>query len=505
MKILNKTLLAIAMILHIVLPSLGQIYEPMICADTDSIDFGQGSDFILNSSNTLKPLHESNEFIRMLFVFVEFPGDTEYVSGWPIGQPPNYMDSFIDSIVTSSPTPGSITHYFDEMSMSNYNVIGKSIYVMAPFPSEYYVNLGTSPQNRWALYEDIINEIDQEVDLTEYANWNGHVFDPSNAEYVDMIGIIHRYFSTDHRQALGMTFGGGLYNGVAYLGGGTDLTVAGGATKVKRNKGSGFIITTGSSYSFNKQISIHEFGHYLFPNGNNDHINVGTWGIMAGYGSRNSVVNPYERQLLGWVEPQSFELGTQNSLIKLGDYVTTGDLVRIRVPGSINYLYLANHQKVSVFDTPDQTGGKGLYVLEHRDNFPNTLFPKMHAADGRWDWSVPEKVLRPLSWGPHTGTSNDSLPVFKQEDPNPTTGFFDVDRILYDWNGQQESRHIYVYKDPDTNENIWSTLSRGDGKDAFNVDENAFFGPWTNPRPLKPNGDVFSFAFHIENIPSNPA
>ncbi|MFU8861335.1 MAG: hypothetical protein ACNA8K_13035, partial [Cyclonatronaceae bacterium] len=475
---------------------ISQITESFICGTPENYQEGIGLGLLSSSPGfKVKSVHQTGEYYRMLFVFVEFPGDTLVVSDWPSGQPPTYMDAFIDSVKTSNPTPGSLTHYFEEMSISNFNVIGKSIYIIAPQSSEYYANLNTTPDGRrWALYEDIINEIDQIVDLSTYANWNGHTFAPGNATSVDMIGIIHRYFNPDHRSAIELKVSGKLFDGAAYLGDGTSVSVANGSTLVQRGSyGSGFILTRGGSRNVVFRDSIHEFGHYLFG-GNQYHIKRGTWGIMAGYGSRSSAVNPYERQRLGWIDPNAHEIGDLDKNISIGDYVTTGDVIKVKIPSSITerFYYLVNHQKDSVFDTPDKTGGKGLYVLEHRDNFPNTLYPIMHAADGRWNWSVPEKAPNP--W------DGVELPVFKREGPKPTSeGFFDVDRITYNWNGSQESGYIYGYKDPDTNENIWGAHFRGDGKDAFNIGGNAFFGPWSNPRPLTPNDDVFSFAFHIEN------
>ncbi len=433
----------------------------------------------------LKSVHDTGEYLRMLVVFVQFPDDNTPVGDWPVGKPPNYMNNFIDSQIRPNPTQGSITHYFKEMSMGRFNVIGESLYITTPHDAEYYSTLPLrSAQRRYVLYEDIINKINSLINFSEYDNWSGKNWGPDNN--IDMISIVHRHIKDEYKDSLNI-----FYDGIASLGGGHNIQVQNEKLVRRSTWGSGFIVVGDrSGRSRIQTLFIHEFGHYLLG-GNQYHINPGTWGIMAAWGARSSVANPFERHRLEWITIDEFELGDPNVQITLGDYVETGDALRVKVPDTspARYYYLVNHRRKSVFDTPDRTGGKGLFVLEHPDVAPSANFPRMHAADGRWDWSVQDMEDNP--WG------SGQLPVFQREEVNTKDGYFDIDRISWDYNGQSGNQYIYFHTDPITKTTVRFTRQSGDGKDAFNKGYNEVFSPWSNPRPLKPNGDHVDFAFHI--------
>ncbi len=151
----------------------------------------------------------SDGVLKVLVVFVRFSDDNESDPDWPLGQPPNGWDQFIDGTTTENSTNyANLTHYFDVMSIGSYQVIGEAIYLELPYPStDYTNNYGRARANRDALIE-----IDSQVDFSLYDNWervanNTHTPQPDGT--VDMIFMIWRggFFSSD-------------WSGEASLGGG---------------------------------------------------------------------------------------------------------------------------------------------------------------------------------------------------------------------------------------------------------------------------------------------
>ncbi len=117
-----------------------------------------------------------------------------------------------------------------------------------------------------------------------------------------------------------------------------------------------------NGFDYVKNVLVHEFGHHLMG-GNEAHLQPGVWGMIGSYGSRSQMVSSYERHKLGW---KSFIQYDFNPLfpITLNDYLTTGDALRIKIPGTTQYYLLENHQRISVFDNIDNTNdGKGVYTL----------------------------------------------------------------------------------------------------------------------------------------------
>ena len=81
--------------------------------------------------------------LKVLVVFAQFPDDHSSVSGWPDGQPPDMMSTFIDSTTSEQSTNKyNLTNYFNTMSMGKFHVIGKTVYVKAPHDYSYYVSNG---------------------------------------------------------------------------------------------------------------------------------------------------------------------------------------------------------------------------------------------------------------------------------------------------------------------------------------------------------------------------
>ena len=133
--------------------------------------------------------------------------------------------------------------------------------------------------------------------------------------------------------------------------------------------GVGFTQAFGMS-GLNQETFLHEFAHTLY---NSPHYlaanrTVGTYfNLSEGPGMMGNLrtyflANAWERWYNGWVELQTganhansdvqgaASLTATNGEFTLRDYVTTGDVMRIKLPNSSQYLWLENHQFASGID-----------------------------------------------------------------------------------------------------------------------------------------------------------
>ncbi|WP_345111885.1 hypothetical protein [Hymenobacter algoricola] len=127
------------------------------------------------------------------------------------------------------------------------------------------------------------------------------------------------------------------------------------------------------------QLFTHEFAHTLYyaphVNGNNG-VSGDKYYVTTGNSMTTGSINAWERWFLGWAPLQcngvSGDLTDAPALVsggryRLRDFITTGDALRIRLPNTYNpatgtyqYLWLENHQKLSIWDQRQWTqGGAG--------------------------------------------------------------------------------------------------------------------------------------------------
>lgn len=101
----------------------------------------------------------------------------------------------------------------------------------------------------------------------------------------------------------------------------------------------------------------HEFSHnlyssphYMGANGviSNKYTNQFGWGMMSRGNPTFMTANAWERWWLDWFTPATI---TGPGIYTLDDFVTTGEAIRIEIPGSVGqYLWLENHQKLNHWD-----------------------------------------------------------------------------------------------------------------------------------------------------------
>jgi hypothetical protein len=290
-----------------------------------------------------------------------------------------------------------------------------------------------------------------------------------------------------------------VFPGTAWLGGGPDIWVDDSLRRInmywpgspgQQGCGTTSVVNAandgGTLNRPNYRVQIHELAHFFFG-GNNWHNGGGFWAMLKAWASRKntmlqSCVNSMERELLGWIAPDSIYQTTYN--LTLTDYITTGRAVKIKVPGGNphEYFRLEYHLRSSQFDTPEEhdPNAKGLYIIHQIGlGSPEDGFARLLPADGRWTW-VSDEVVYP-SYYPS------GLAVYKRSAVDRVNGYDDSRGVPFTWIGPPPTPNvpnpswIHFHRDHQTNQLIEQTIFRGDGKDAWSLAKNNVFTPWSNP------------------------
>ena len=401
----------------------------------------------------------------MLVIFAQFPDDEWNVSWpeWPKGKAPSYINEFIDSTVSERSNTGNITQYFRVMSLGAFTVIGNCYSVIAPHTRQWY---DENKKGRAFINKDVIEKLNRTVDFKPFDNWHfvkGYSQINRPDSLIDMICVVWRNINNE---ALNLNFTGDFkFTGEASLG--SDLrnvsfkvdngirTVAEGYPGFS-TQGSGLTVAAGyNGHNLVQQYTIHELGHYLFGD-NRYHIQTGVWGIMAGYGSRSQVVNSYERNRLGWISFIQYDKNPSGP-IPLDDYVTTGQALRIAIPGTVpqKYYLIENHQMISRFDNFDRTSeGKGIYVLYQAGKYNIDL--QFYNAEGRADWEFDHFAVHPK-----VGVK---VPVFRKERQDPVPGFFDTQSITFTDPNTKQLRTAPIEAYNENGKDYFEPLFKGRGR-----------------------------------------
>lgn len=248
--------------------------------------------------------------------------------------------------------------------------------------------------------------------------------------------------------------------------------------------GSGITIRRGAGMNypdFLTKLLCHEFGHYLFGFG---HINYS--GIMSSRSESHShFLSSWERERLGYI---GFTTAYQNGFtISLGDYVTTGQVVKVPIQGYNDQFFLVeNHQRLNRYDQITRGGsiqgafdtsttiGKGIYIwLIKNGNFYPPIIEAVPAT-GRWNWVYDGEFIAGQGWG-----STGLLPKTKRESINRDNGKDDRNPIHIYYNSAWYSKWVDV--NPLTKEYEITRNCMGLPEHAFNINTNDIFSPWSNP------------------------
>ena len=441
--------------------------------------------------------------INVLFIFVQFPDDNLDPENpiWPKGGEPANMKKWVDEKWSESPTQGSMTHYFNEMSFNKFKFIGKSVSVISPHSRKWYLD---NKKRRGFIHQEIIKEVNKKMNFAQFDNWSlqgehKHLNKPDGI--IDMIFMVWRNISNDYPEDSIKIIHSLLdfNNDEGDLGGST-FTVDNGKRTVKTWWGISGSQPAGSGVTIRDYLStnalrtcIHEFAHYLIGN-NSYHSGYGFWGMLNAWGKKTQVANSFERSLLGWINIKSVSNSVAGTFknIKLRDYVTTGDAVRITIDSSKSeYFYIENHQNLSYWEKHHIFGNveKGIYVIRQDSYYGNSL--QLISASGRYYWTVNQEIKNP--WGPGM------LPVYDAVRADRIYGYTDMEYIPWEWRGKKMlPAPIHFTQDKKSFLPVKDVKYRGDGKDAFRMGYNEVFSPWSNPNSQDKNRDSTGIGFKLD-------
>ncbi len=252
----------------------------------------------------------------------------------------------------------------------------------------------------------------------------------------------------------------------------------------------------------------HEFSHNLFScphymgangaSGDKFYLNQG-WGLMSNTCVPFMTANAWEKWWLGWMQPQEV---TINGTYKLKDLTAGNDAIRIHIPGTQDFLWIENHQKINHWDNKLFFNGKstlapvqveypevakGLYLFVSAepgaDRNKPTLSPfnpkhanlfKMYNGEGNSDYVFTGDTIK--------GDYFD-CPVWRKAANNPFAGQNDFQAIRYDLlkNGNLGYREMHGNLDAKAGQqylvnalqyegkNIYGMNMLGDELDAFDI------------------------------------
>lgn len=447
--------------------------------------------------------------INVLFIFAQFPDDNLDVknSKWQKNKPPKNMESWVEEKWTDTPTPGNITHYFNEMSFNKLKFTGKSLFIVAPHSRKWYLD---NKKTRGFIHREVIEAANKKINFAQFDNWTllgpkKHINKPDGI--VEMIFMVWRNIAYDYpKDSVAIIQRKLDFNNDQGDIGGRSFNVDRGKRTVKTGWGISGNKPAGSGVTIRDYIEtnalrtcIHEFAHYLLGN-NSYHSGYGFWGMLDSWGKKNQCANSYERSMLGWINLKKINNKSSKTYknLKLRDYVTTGDAIRITIDSAKNqYFYIENHQKLSYWENHHTFGnlGNGVYVLRQDALYANTL--QIIPASGRYNWEVNQVVKNP--WGEGT------LPVYRQVQADRNNGYHDLQFIPWEWKKVKKSGSIHFTENKQTARPVEDVRYKGTGKEAFNIGYNEIFSPWSNPNSQDKNKNETGIGFKLNNLKNNTA
>jgi hypothetical protein len=307
---------------------------------------------------------------------------------WGAALPRNAGDAFYTSAssFSSTATDQTLSNFYYQMSQHSASPL-KMTAVTFPVRVNVTATTTINRSGSWGQYTQMVFDqirtnyqpqlqplltqgIDKRTNRNNYgynASHNGYQQDNSTSTAdgkIDYTVVIWRFIGSP-TGTQDLTSGGGY----ASVPDGVMLTAPGVTPAL--STADGFTMCTGFQ-GLNKGLFTHEFGHTLYMAPHTSYANgvVGRhFDTTECYGMVGSPMlgcaNGWERWYLNWIALQANGVNTDittaanlpaNGLITLRDFISTGDVARIRIPNSLasdgtyQYLWLENHKGSSIWD-----------------------------------------------------------------------------------------------------------------------------------------------------------
>ena len=198
--VIMKNIFLLLMIFSV---SLGILFEvPTFCQEISGEICGLPEESLISKGTTAYswPYYPKDATLKALVIFVKFRDDNvdipPHTDLWPhdLAGLPSWTPNIISSSVLPSYSNPSISGYFDEMSMGQFQLIGDvypQLYVPPNDQSYYYTSNG---RHIGYLVEEILTAIDPNVNFANYDNLSPNGYSADGV--VDMIFICFRFFDT---------------------------------------------------------------------------------------------------------------------------------------------------------------------------------------------------------------------------------------------------------------------------------------------------------------------
>ncbi|MDD2650971.1 MAG: T9SS type A sorting domain-containing protein [Candidatus Cloacimonadales bacterium] len=433
---------------------------------------------------------------KILVILIDWAGETNQSSVWPLnGNPENY-NQFLDSQPHTPNTQwvsNNISKYTYTLSNGLYQVIGDVYRVNLPINTPF-ANMSSPTQLAFQMLDPL-------VDYSQYDNWNNYSNSYSNIQNIPdgridfCLAIFRSSFSTYVPNI--------QYSGIAGIPSYTtqDTKIVNGvSTSIRFGSGStqgGYI----NGFQYIQALSFHEFAHYLFTTSN------GAYGHLArlaeisslnanqvGWGNKFVSMTAWEKERLGWI---SYNTVTTDQIITLSDFMTS--FTAVKIPTSIpnRHYIIENRQGLHEYDT---AFGHGLYIYRAQDEggLSNSLIYEnipQHVANLNWPYdgcinllSADGRYIFTTNLSANQTISSPSLLRITKGAPHPRG--YDERDYCGQFNGN--SRY-YCINIPSANAPWYTDPGQrpidchpygdafGDNFDGFSLGFNKVFSKWTNP------------------------
>lgn len=466
---------------------------------------------------------------RILLIYAEVINDPAYhqvnQKEWPAGELPQNPDTYFNNPGTYE--EGSMSRYFREISFGAYTIEGDYL------PHLIQVD---AQEAGYGSMKAILKQLD-EIKVKKLRTANGFIINKDFDQWtttgfgkekinqpdslLDMIMVIWRVNSK---------LSPSTNSGYCATG---DMK-----QKFREFKGvncySEFVSHANDAFV----IMRHEFSHTLYG-GNNFHTagcgagkrtfmpSITGYSNMSSWDNISQAFTAWDRWRMGWKHPSkqylisawrkegigykefdfekySISDAFQDSIFYLRDFRTTGDAIRIRLPGPDSpqlrqYLWLEYRSDSSLFDIPYKNrSGLYAYVQVGKDNkndmymnsnvsLGNYLF--FHTAEGRYDFTYTKEK-----------GSNKYILVRDDNFPNPFTGNHYLMRPIDDLNGDGTLTdnelilpELIEYK----GQKVKAYPAFGSDKDAFRYNDKNIINLQSNPASC--NVTTYNFPNHTKS------